>query len=218
MSNFKAIIFDMDGVLIDSESHWALAERPFREKYNLKITPEMIIHFNGRSEKENLTWIKNKFDLKPSVEELLLERSECIDEIYKKLANTVPGVENILIRVKQNSLPQALSSGAPMRNIDQIVNRFAWKKYFDQIVSSEHVNHIGKPNPAIFLRTAELLQIEPRDCVVIEDAQNGIAAAKSAGMTCVALVGQTWSRGDLSAADCQVKNFSDIDIYNIIGI
>lgn len=208
----------MDGVLIDSESHWPEAERPFREKYNLKITPEMAVRFNGRSEKENLTWIKNEFNLEPSVEELLLERSLYIDQIYKKLASSVPGVEKILIKVKKNNLPQALSSGAPMRNINQIIDRFAWKKYFDQIVSSEHVNHVGKPNPAIFLHTAELLQIEPRDCVVIEDAQNGIAAAKSAGMTCVALVDQIWSKGDLSAADCQVKNFSDLDIYNILGI
>lgn len=218
MSNFKAVIFDMDGVLIDSETHWAKAERPFREKYNLNITTEMAIQFNGRSERENLAWIKEYFKLEPTVDELLQERCECIDRIYKEIATTVPGVENILSKVKKIGLPQGLGSGAPMRNITQIIKRFDWQKYFDKIVSSDHVNFVGKPNPAIFLRTAEQLEINPRDCVVIEDAQNGIEAAKRAGMTCVALVDQPWSKGDLSAADYQVKNFLDSDIHNILGI
>lgn len=218
MSNFKAVIFDMDGVLIDSEAHWAQAESPFRKKYNLNITMEMEVQFNGRSERENLAWIKEYFKLEPTVEELLKERCECVDRIYKEMATTVPGVENILAKVKQVNLPQGLGSGAPMRNITQIINRFDWQKYFDEIVSSDHVNFIGKPNPAIFLRTAEQLKIDPRDCVVIEDAQNGIEAAKRAGMTCIALVGQPWSKGDLSAADYQIKNFLDPDINNILGI
>lgn len=218
MSKFKAIIFDMDGVLIDSESHWAKAERPFREKYNLNITPEMAVRFNGRSENENLSWIKENFKLLPSVEELLQERKVYIDKIYQEMATAIPGVESILEKVKQKGLPQGLGSGAPMRNITQIIDRFDWQKYFDKIISSDHVNNVGKPDPAIFLRTAAQLQVNPSDCIVIEDAQNGIAAAKSAGMTCIALVDQLWTKGDLSAADYQIKNFLDSDIHEILGI
>ncbi len=212
---FKAIIFDMDGVLIDSEQYWGAAEQGFLEKYNVTPVPEMNILFTGRSEIQNVSWLKEKFNLPGTIEQLILERRSFTDKIYTDNIKPLPLVENLLSKISM-IYPQAIASGARHFLINEVVDKFSWRNYFKQLVSSDDVGHIGKPDPAIYLHAADMLGVRPEDCLVFEDAQNGVVSAKNAGMNCVALVNQPWTRGDYSLADLKIDSFGDERINELL--
>lgn len=213
---FKAIIFDMDGVLIDSMIHWQDVLKPFFKKYNIVRTDEMVKYASGRSEQENLIWLKNKFNLPGTVEELIVERRSYSDKIYTDLTQPLAGVENLIKKIKQVNYLQAIGSGAPLETVNQIVKRFKWEKYFDELISSDHVHCVGKPDPGIYLCAADRLKVNPADCLVFEDAENGLVAAKRAGMSCVAITDPRWSFGDFAQADLHVQSFGDERINKLL--
>ena len=212
---FKAVIFDMDGVLIDSEQYWGVAEAEFLHKYNFEPLQEMNILFTGRSEIQNVSWLKEKFNLSGTLEDLIKERRSYSDLIYTSKIKPLPLVENLIAKISP-IYPQAIASGARHDLINEVVDKFNWRNYFKQLVSSDDVGHIGKPNPAIYLHTAERLGVRPEDCLVFEDAQNGVVSAKKAGMSCVALINQPWTRGDYSLADLKIDSFADERINELL--
>ncbi|EKD42863.1 MAG: phosphatase/phosphohexomutase [uncultured bacterium] len=216
MQKFKAVIFDMDGVLIDSMLQWPVVLEPFFQKYNIVRTEEMVKYASGRSEQENLAWLKENFNLPGTIDELVAERQQYSGKIYSELTQPLPGVEELMKKIKQNLYLQAIGSGAPMKYVNKVVERFQWEKYFDELVSSEHVNFIGKPDPSIYLCAADKLKVAPADCLVFEDAENGLVAAKRAGMSCVAITDPRWSFGDFSQADLRVDNFFDERIHKLL--
>jgi len=218
MSNFKAVIFDMDGILVDSMLYWIEADIQFLKTHGIELTDEMIKYFSGRSERENMTWIKNTFSLPHEVEYLLETRYQATNKIYSHQTNLMPGVEKLVAAIKKSGAKLAIASGAPMRQIQLAVDRFGWDKYFDKIVSPDHIGEVGKPDPTIYLHTAKLLEIEPKHCVVFEDAENGVIAAKSAGMYCVAVPNERWSPGDFSRADMITKSLEDEQIYKLLDL
>ncbi len=212
---FKAVIFDMDGVLIDSEQYWGAAEEGFLNKYKMTSTEEMSILFTGRSEIQNVTWMKEKFNLPGTLEDLIKERRSYTDRIYSDRIRPLPLVESLLSKISL-IYPQAIASGARHDLINEVVDKFSWRNYFKLLISSDDVGHIGKPDPAIYLHTADKLGVRPEDCLVFEDAQNGVVSAKNAGMSCVALINQPWTRGDYSLADLQIDSFGDERINELL--
>jgi HAD superfamily hydrolase (TIGR01509 family) len=205
----KAVIFDMDGLLIDSMIHWMDADRIFFKKYNIVLTNDIIKYFSGRSEVENYNWLKSEFNLADSVDKMLAERRIGVEKIYQEKTQVMPGVEDLIKKIKQTELKKAIASGAPLNDIKKVVDRFGWHNHFDELISSDHVGGIGKPDPGIYLHTAERLKINPADCVVLEDAENGVVAAKKAGMKCIAVLDKRWSFGDFSGADLAVESLED---------
>ncbi|MFA7654306.1 MAG: HAD family phosphatase [Candidatus Magasanikbacteria bacterium] len=218
MNKFKAAIFDMDGILIDSMLYWIEADIEFLKTHGIELTDDMIKYFSGRSERENMCWLKKEFSLSHEIEHLLETRRQVTDKIYSHHTNLMPGVENLISNIKKSGTKLAIASGAPMRQIQLAVNRFGWDKCFDKIVSPDHVDNIGKPDPAIYLHAAKLLGIEPNKCIVFEDAENGVVAAKRAGMYCVAIPDKRWSPGDFSQADLIAQSLEDERIYKLLDI
>jgi HAD superfamily hydrolase (TIGR01509 family) len=214
---FKAIIFDMDGVLIDSEMHWVKSEADFLKKYNIEITPEMAVLFTGRSDLQNVAYMKEKFNLPGEVADLMAERRSYTDRLYRDYIRPLPLVEVLLAKLKPK-YSQAVASGARHDLISLVVDKFNWRHYFRALVSSDDVKFVGKPDPGIYLHTADRLKVSPEDCLVFEDAQNGVVAAKRAGMTCVALINQPWTKGDLSQADLHIESFGDERINKLLKI
>jgi len=217
MSKFKAIIFDMDGILVDSMLHWLRLDEEFFQELEIELTPEIIKNFTGKSIRENMTWLKNRCDLDKSVGELCEDRELWIKTIYDELTEVMPGTEQLIKKIHNTDLKQAIASGAPMTAINKVVNRFKWGEYFDELVSADHVDHVGKPDPGIYLYTASALKVQPEECLVFEDAENGVAAAKAAGMKCIAVPDERWSVGDFSGADLIVNSLADDEVTNFLG-
>lgn len=216
--SIQAIIFDMDGLLIDSMMHWINSDKEFLKKYGIDLTDEMTRYFSGRSEAENTYWVKNNFNLKHSVEELIAERFLETELIYTQKTNLLPGANKIIEIIKKNNIKQAIASGTPRRLLDKAVERFGWNSYMDVILSADDIGSIGKPNPLIYLKTAEKLNVEPERCIVFEDAENGVIAAKEAKMKCIAIPNKLWSIGDFSRADLIVDSLEDNRIYKYLNI
>ena len=104
-----------------------------------------------------------------------------------------------------------------MNRINLIIDRFGWRENFDHLVSAEHVNNVGKPAPDIYLHTASLLSLDPSQCVVIEDSENGIKSAKAAGMCCIAVPNGN-NEDDCSLADIRVDSLEHSDLRKYLGL
>jgi len=208
----------MDGILIDSMLYWIEADVGFLQTHGIELTDEMIKYFSGRSERENMEWLKKTFSLPHGLEHLLETRARVTNRIYSHQTNLMPGAEQLIKKIKKSGIKQAIASGAPMRQIQLVADRFGWNEYFDEIVSPDHVGQVGKPDPTIYLHTANLLGVEPNKCVVFEDAENGVVAAKRAGMCCIAVPDKRWSPGDFSAADVAFQSLEDPAVIKYLGI
>lgn len=205
------IIFDMDGVLVDSE--------PFHKQILNKVFDIMGIHFTNEyyntlvGSDGNSIWNKINADFKLNgVPEKLLKFHK--DFFYKELEHnempSVTGVIELLESLKKDQFSLSLGSSSPKKLINIVVDRLAIRTYFDQLVSSEDVNK-GKPNPDIFLEVANRYQKPSEDFVVIEDSKNGVIAAKTAGMKCIGYRNLNSGIQDLSQADIIVERFSEIN-------
>ncbi len=199
----------MDGVLIDSMIYWIEQDGEFLKSRNIVLTKEIIRRFSGRSEEENMKWLKEEHNLKESLEELRAARDILTEKIYTDKTQLMPGVPELLEKIKQTGLKRAIASGAPLKRIEKVVQRFGWHDYFHVLVSPDLVGFVGKPHPGVYLCAAERLGVSPEDCLVFEDAENGVIAAKKAGMTCIAIPDKRWSFGDFSQADLIVESLTD---------
>jgi len=207
---FLAVIFDMDGVLVDSEHWWApLQDKFFTElvgQWNEKSRQGIM----GRSLKDIHSVLQTKYGLKMGWLEFADSYGQRAKPLYQKQCNLMPGLPQVLDRLKQQSLKLALASSSFHSWIEIVLERFALKKYFEAVVSAEDVGLRGKPAPDIYFYTAQRLQVKPRECIVIEDSTNGILSAKASGMTAVGYQTPFNSGQDLKRADEIIKDLNQI--------
>src|SRR3989339_314968 len=144
----------MDGTLIDSELHWIDVAKNFFQKRNLEYTKDIWAALAGKGLKETSAIIKNICNLPESTDHVFAELLGCTDCIYTEKAEAMPGSNEIICQIKEKGLKQAIASGSEIYRINKIVERLNWSKYFDWLISSEHVNGVNKPDPAIYLYTA----------------------------------------------------------------
>jgi len=186
MKNFTAIIFDMDGVIVDSEP---LHERAFREVFEeIGFGKNHGIDFPAYYGKSDLVvWRDFIAQRRPqqSLEELLARKEEKFAVLLQREEPIFKGVTELLEKLSPR-YPLALASGSRHPTINVVLAMRDLRRFFRAIVSSEDVVH-GKPAPDIFLRTAELLAVAPKDCCVIEDSAAGVDAGLAANMTVIAI-------------------------------
>jgi beta-phosphoglucomutase family hydrolase len=205
----RAVIFDWDGVVVDSSAHHERSWEILAAKRRLVLPAD---HFKSGFGKKNnviipdLGWAKEPAD----VEALAHEK----EEIYRSLVREkgiepLPGVRELLAALRAENIPCAIASSTERANLDLPIDLMGLREFFTVIVSGEEVVH-GKPDPAVFLLAAERLGIKPADCAVIEDALVGIEAAKRAGMPVLA-VATTNPIEALSSADAAVSGLMDIN-------
>jgi len=210
----KAVIFDLDGVIIDSEPIYLQINKKVLHHFGIASSTEDFNQSVGMTTVGTFTMLKEKYQFPYTIEELVAYHHEVVWDTFTNLnAEPIDGIRELLTTLKEHKIPMAVASSSPKKVINVIINKFELKEYFNYIVSGEEVSH-GKPAPDIFLATAKQLAIAPADCVVIEDSKNGLIAAKKAGMTCIGFQNLNSGNQDLSQADLIVDAITEIDIFN----
>ncbi len=213
----KAIIFDMDGVIVDSEKLWWKAIDEQMEKHGIQINRSPALkkfintHVRGRSQKYAINMAKKRFGLKGSYEQLLNERLNILIRIFKQELKAISSSIPLIRLLHQNRYPLAIASSSPKRIINFVIKQFKLKPLFKIIVSGDDFKK-SKPHPEIFLKCAKLFKKKPSNILVIEDSISGIQAAHRAKMKCIALKQPYTSYKYLKTADLIVNKLSKITV------
>lgn len=207
----KAVIFDMDGVLVDTEKHHKVIEHRIFEELGISITEEEREPYIGMAADELWAEVVEQFELQQSHDDLLDLNNQRILEYFSSMVSLRPidGIISVLDWIKDQNIPLAVASSSSSVVIDAVLQESGLDSYFDIRVGGQSVER-SKPEPYIYLHTADILQIEPKRCLVIEDSTNGIAAAKAAGMFCVGYQGTGYSGQDQTQADEVIKHFDKL--------
>jgi HAD superfamily hydrolase (TIGR01509 family) len=203
----KAVIFDMDGVLVNTEPHHLIIEKKLFTDLGLKISEEEHGSYLGKSSLQMWKEIAAKHNLHDKPEILAQNNSEAIISYFSNPGkiDLIPGVRNILDRLSEKGIPMAIASSSEPGVIDLFISSAGLEQYFHHKVSTEIVGK-SKPEPDVYLYTSRLLSVDPAECIVIEDSPNGIKAAKSAGMVCISYKADPGRVLDHSMAD---ESFGD---------
>lgn len=208
----KAVIFDMDGLLIDSEPLWWEAEIEVAKMAGLDLDKTQVVKTAGlRVDKIIDFWFSIKSWTTPPKKEL--EKALVADLIsrVKDKGAEMPGAKQILKMMKKKNVKMALASSSVMLIIDAAVEKMGIREYFDEIYSAEFEEH-GKPHPGVYLTTAKMLDVAPEHCLAFEDSLNGLLAAKSARMKCVCVPDESIAGSPkLAIADVVLSSLSDFD-------
>lgn len=209
MKNIKAIIFDMNGVIVDDEPIHELAFKSVLKNYGIKLTSNDYSDLcMGRTDKGGFEAIMEKFSLNNiDINDLIAQKSKKYPRLITGNVKSIRGVIE-LIKKLAKKYPLALTSSSTRGEVETILKIFEIKKYFKVIVSAEDITH-GKPNPEPYLLTAKKLRINPANCLVIEDSKNGVISAKCAGMKCLAIA-PGYKGAGLKLADRIINNFSEL--------
>lgn len=184
--HYSAAIFDFDGLLIDSEPTWHRVHPLFLKKHGVQLSKEALKASLGRGIKDVIEFHK-KHGLKGDTDTLAAEfRETFYDEFLSKGGPVMmPGAIEFVKKVAKEGYKIGLATGGHTKEaVDKMLRQVSLRDYFAVIVSSDMVEK-GKPEPDIFLYTAKLLHVDPKDCIVFEDSPNGVLAGKRAGMTVV---------------------------------
>lgn len=180
-----AVIFDMDGLLIDSEPFWREAERAVFRDVGIELTDAMCEEAMGLRVNEVLHhWHKTYPWPSPDFDGMEKNIVELVGRLIREKGELMPGAKEAVTFFHQRHVPIALASASALSLIRNFLNKFGFASYFDVVHSAEHET-FGKPHPAVFLTTAEKLGVPPTRCLVFEDSFNGLIAAKAARMTCI---------------------------------
>jgi sugar-phosphatase len=183
----QLVIFDMDGLLVDSEPFWKIAEKEVFGKLGLNLTDDLLRQVMGFRLSEVVQhWYHYQPWPNPNFEQTEKDVLDCVKQLIQQHADAMPGVYEVLTHCKSKNYKIALASSSAMELIDVVINKLNIRDYFDLIWSAQYEEY-GKPHPAIFLSVAKQLNIEPKHCVVFEDAINGVIAAKASRMYCIAI-------------------------------
>ena len=208
----EAVIFDMDGILIDSEHHWQRTERALFRDLGIELTNELLVQTRGLRTEEMVAHWCSRFDLDGVEPQNLMQRyDEQMVEIMKTDVPLMEGAEDAIRFFKEKNLQIALATCSTTAHIDAAMGKYDLQKYFDIVVSAAGEMQ-GKPHPEVYLRTAELLKVDPTCCLAIEDSFFGVIAAKAAKMKVVAMPDPTeYDQLRFGVSDLKIRSLRELN-------
>jgi len=212
----KNIIFDMDGVIVDSEYTYLESKTKIINDAGFDKPISYQYQFMGTTYEYMWETMKEELGLPEEVDFYISKMNHLREEMIKK--NGVLEIKHVIDVIedfKNKNYRLAVASSSPKKEIIRNLTELGINNYFEFMVSGEEVEQ-SKPSPDIFLKTAELLEVSPEKCIVIEDTTNGVKAAKSAGMYCIGFKNPDYPEQDLELADQIVSNLMNITIPNDI--
>lgn len=209
----QAFIFDMDGVIVDSELHWHSVEGFFLRSLIPTWSSEDQGRIIGLSVHDAYRLLTQEYGVRHTKEEFLDFYMPMAREIYGSKVALLPGFTQLLAELGRREIPVALASSSPRPWIEIMLDRFGLNAQFKVVVSADEMaDGQGKPLPAIYLLTAEKLGVEPSGCVVMEDSRNGVLSASNAGMYCIGFRNGFNDEQDISSANVIVHSYAEISL------
>jgi HAD superfamily hydrolase (TIGR01509 family) len=200
----KALIFDMDGLMIDSERLYFQAERDIARKFQKTVENETLWKMMGRSPHEGLAIFIQDLDLPLTVDEAIEMRTGMMQEKLRTDLESMPGLDHIL-GAFYGRLKLAVCTGAPQEFLNIVLDKLQIRYRFAALQDSDDIKK-GKPDPEIYLKACEKLKLQPEECIVLEDSSNGVLSAKRAGCFVIAVPSDYTHGQDFRAADAIVPD------------
>lgn len=205
-----AVVFDMDGVIADTNPFHKDAIQQFVTKYGFELTEdELKTRVYGTT---NRQWITNLFGelTEDELQAYAFEKEQLFRDIYAPYINPVKGLTQFLDLLVEHQIPRSIATSAPPANVDFVLDRTGTRKYFDIILDERMVTQ-GKPNPEIYLKSAKVLGLPNQQCIVIEDSLAGVAAARKSGSKVIGIT-TTHSPAELQETDLVIDDFDQLTI------
>ena len=212
----KAVIFDMDGVIAETEHAHIGAEKQTMLKYGIEISEDELHEYTGTTAKVMFTSLIKKYKLNTTFDRIFKEKEEILFKLLEEDVQPTKGVIDLLRKLKKMKIKLAVASSSHKRMIEYVLKKLKIIDLFDSIVGAEDIDR-SKPDPEIFLISAKRLNVKPEECTVVEDSKLGVEAAKKAGMKCLGYVNPSSGKQDLSKADFVADDFHKLDIQKLLS-
>ena len=208
----QTVIFDMDGVIIDSEPVYFKIDKQMFEELNIDVSFEEHCSYVGTSSQNMWDTIIKKHGIANQPRELMRKEYNLYMDYLVNASDLQPidGVLELINDLHKNNFRLILASSSRMETINIILKKFKLSDLFMAKISGSDLVH-SKPHPEIFLSAARLMRSEAKDCVVIEDSKNGVAAAKAAGMKCIGFLNPSSGDQNLKSADLIIRSFDEVN-------
>jgi len=210
----KVVIFDMDGVMIDSEPLWDKTETILLSRRGIDYNPSYRDKIIGLNQNDSGKLLKETFKLEETVKELLDERISILLQLYERELKPMQGLLPLLNVLEESGFLLAVASSSPYRVIRFVLDKLALSNFFRVVISGDFVE-LGKPKPDIYLLAAKELGVNPAECIVIEDSINGLKSAKAAGMLCIAVPDKRLNQKEFGVADLVFEKLEEINLTEV---
>lgn len=211
----KAVIFDMDGVVAETERIHIEAEMQTMSKYGIRISEDELHEYTGTTAKVMFTELIKKYGLNTTFDKMFDEKEKVLFKLLEEGVQPTKGVVDLLFKLKKMKKKLAIASSSHRRMIEYVLKKLEIADFFDSVVGAEDVTR-SKPDPEIFLITARRLKVKPEECLVIEDSELGVKAAKKANMKCLGYINPSSGNQNLSKADSQIADFSRLNLQELL--
>lgn len=211
----KAVIFDMDGVLVDNSPVHTESFIIFCKRYGIELTSDALLPYFGMGNDEIMPGIFGREMDKEEIDRLADEKEQVYREIFENRIKPHTGLVEILQELKSRGVKLAVGSSGIEKNVNFVLEKCGIASYFDAIANGDMISH-AKPDPEVFLLAAKLLGERPEDCVVFEDSFAGVKAANAAGMKVIALT-TTYPREQHTNCDGIIDDFTQISVDDLLS-
>ena len=209
MSQLKAIVFDMDGLMVDSEPLSQQAWDEYLRPYGHKLTEEIVSSIIGLRGDVSTPYIKELFNLPEPVPTIISKRAAIYSQIRANGVPTMPGLHELQAEINRRQIPWAVATSSPRHHAEEILQQLNLQDQCRAIAAGDEVTH-GKPHPDIYLLAAKRLGIPPQNCLALEDSGPGSQAAAAAGMTAVAIPNAQTNTADFSHVHDRYSSLHDV--------
>jgi HAD superfamily hydrolase (TIGR01509 family) len=216
--NYRSVVFDLDGLMIDSERIFEEAARRFLARRGRTLNAGVMLEMMGTPSQQGLRIFRDRHQLPEAIEDLSAECSQLFYEVLgQEPAPLLPGVRELLDRLDRNRVPKAIATSSSARYVQRILQPHGLLPRFDFVLTAEDVR-LGKPFPEVYEKAAARFGHAPPEMVVLEDSPNGLRAAKAAGARCVVVPHALVPLDDLAEADAIVPSVAAPRFLDLLGV